>query len=409
MKQSSRIVIDRNADFVTCAAFIHRAGEAPLSEQCSNLETLAFEPFLAQNKVLVDFFKIEERTNLLAETQLAIERLQRRLLNLAIAAGHPSDGDQILATLSLDPEFKKMSINRRPPLILPLMSSNFECRFSQKLGTWIQQHYQNNSETFERLSSLRFGDLEKKKILLHVCCGPDAAGVIGQLKRDYEVTCFWYDPNIQPREEHDKRRDAFLKVAEIENVKAILGEYDVENFYDQIEGLEHTPEQGAKCSQCYDLRLERAAVEAKNNHCDVYTTTLAISPHKVQEKLSRFGELNQKKYGVPYLTRNFMKDEGFKKSVEYTRDFKIYRQDYCGCYFSLPEGGKAAREMAETLGISHADMKAGLGNKFRGRDVEHPYLGWVDPATFLSQPSDSTKPLSHNNPYLTTHHSTEAP
>jgi epoxyqueuosine reductase len=183
----------------------------------------------------------------------------------------------------------------------------------------------------------------KKKILLHVCCGPDAAGVIHQLKADYELVCFWYDPNIQPKEEHDKRLEAFLKVVRIESTHAIIGEYDEPRFAKAIEGLEHTPEQGAKCSICYDLRLERAAREAKAQNCDLYTTTLAISPHKVQQKLAAFGRLYEQRLGIPYLARNFLKGDGFKRSVELTREHSIYRQDYCGCYSSMTEGGPDAR------------------------------------------------------------------
>lgn len=191
----------------------------------------------------------------------------------------------------------------------------------------------------------------RKKLLLHVCCGPDAAGVIEQLKRDYDVVGFWYDPNIQPREEYDLRLDAFEKVAQIEDIPYVVGEYDVDRFLDGIKGLEHTPEQGAKCSVCYDMRLERAAVEAKKLGCDLYTTTLAISPHKVQEKLKNFGLLNEKKYGIPYMARNFMKEDGFKDSVEYSEQHHIYRQDYCGCIYSLHEGGPQARSTARSLGL----------------------------------------------------------
>lgn len=192
---------------------------------------------------------------------------------------------------------------------------------------------------------------KKKKILLHVCCGPDAAGVINQLKRDFEVVCFWYDPNIQPREEYDLRLEAFKKVAEIEEVPYVVGEYDVDRFFETIRGLEHTPEQGAKCSLCYDMRLERSAIEAKKLDCPIFATTLAISPHKVQEKLKNFGEKSAVRHGLRYYFKNFMKDEGFKKSVEYTRDFEIYRQDYCGCIYSLHEGGPQARAMADKLGL----------------------------------------------------------
>ncbi|MEI7441761.1 MAG: epoxyqueuosine reductase QueH [bacterium] len=203
----------------------------------------------------------------------------------------------------------------------------------------------------------------KKKILVHVCCGPDAAGVIEQLQEEFEVLCFWYDPNIQPKEEYDLRLKAFEKVAELKNTKSIIGEYDVENFFENIKGLEHTPEQGAKCSVCYDMRLERSALEAKKQNCDLFTTTLAISPHKVQQKLKAFGEVAAKRHGVPYLARNFMKHEGFKESVKFTIENDIYRQDYCGCLYSLHEGGPKARQMADQLGLSTSSTSSSLSTK----------------------------------------------
>ncbi len=203
----------------------------------------------------------------------------------------------------------------------------------------------------ERLQRLWEKSRRPQKLLLHVCCGPDAAGVVQQLKSEFELSCFWYDPNIQPKQEHDKRLAAFVKVMEIEHVPYTVGEYDVDNFLTKIKGLEHTPEQGAKCSKCYDMRLERTAQEAHMRNFDLYATTLAISPHKVQQKLVAFGELNQKRYDVPYFHRNFMKDDGFSDSVEYTRSHGIFRQDYCGCWFSLHEGGSAAKWLAESIGL----------------------------------------------------------
>jgi len=199
----------------------------------------------------------------------------------------------------------------------------------------------------------------KPKMLVHICCGPDAAGVIQQLKNDYELLCFWYDPIIQPKEEYDRRLEAFERVAQKEQVEMIVGEYDVERFLENIRGLEKSVEQGAKCSKCYDMRIERAAVEAKARDCDFFTSSLAISPHKVQEKLKNFGGLYGDKYGVPYFARNFMKDEGFKSSVEYSKDYDIYRQDYCGCWFSLHEGGKKAQEQAKEWGFTREDLEKG--------------------------------------------------
>jgi predicted adenine nucleotide alpha hydrolase (AANH) superfamily ATPase len=230
---------------------------------------------------------------------------------------------------------------------------------------WQETDPLKHSLYLERKSLRKFYDLShpeisniiqeidrKKKILVHVCCGPDAAGVIEQLQEEFEVLCFWYDPNIQPKEEYDLRLEAFEKVAKLKNTKSIIGEYDVENFFENIKGLEHTPEQGAKCSVCYDMRLERSALEAKKQNCDLFTTTLAISPHKVQQKLKAFGEVAAKRHGVPYLARNFMKHEGFKESVKFTIENDIYRQDYCGCLYSLHEGGPKARQMAAQLGLA---------------------------------------------------------
>ena len=235
---------------------------------------------------------------------------------------------------------------------------------------WNQEKAQDHRIALSKKSLRKFYDLEnseistivadldrKKKLLLHVCCGPDAAGVVEQLKDEFELTCFWYDPNIQPKEEYDLRLNAFLKVTEILKVDAIVGEYDVSNFLNKISGLEASPEQGAKCTICYDMRLERSALEAKKLNCDLFSTTLAISPHKVQLKLKQLGENLAKKYEVPYLARNFMKEDGFKDSVEFTLEHNIYRQDYCGCWFSLHEGGPEARKSAETLGLSLENIK----------------------------------------------------
>jgi predicted adenine nucleotide alpha hydrolase (AANH) superfamily ATPase len=191
---------------------------------------------------------------------------------------------------------------------------------------------------------------KKPRLLLHVCCGPDAGGVISQLKKDFDVHGFWYDPNIQPLEEYNKRLEAFVKVAKIENIPYTVGEYDVERFEKKIRGLEYSLEKGAKCTLCYDMRLERAAHEAALGRFDIYTTTLAISPHKVQSKLKNFGKLFESRFGVPYLARNFLKHEGFKNSVQYTREHDIFRQDYCGCFYSLWEGGQDAQKKAKDWG-----------------------------------------------------------
>jgi predicted adenine nucleotide alpha hydrolase (AANH) superfamily ATPase len=219
----------------------------------------------------------------------------------------------------------------------------------------------NTLELFD-LNAPRFAKVwhernRRKKMLVHVCCGPDAVGVIRQLKADYDLVAFWYDPNIQPRDEYDRRLEAFRLAAESEGVPAVIGEYDVDEFFSRIRGLEWTPEQGAKCTQCYDMRLERAALEATAQGCDAFTTTLAISPHKVQQKLEKLGIKHSNKTGIPYLARNFMKEDGFKTATEVSDELGLYRQDYCGCLYSMYEGGPRARATADQLGLTGPNEK----------------------------------------------------
>ncbi|NVP17168.1 ribonuclease HII [Candidatus Gracilibacteria bacterium] len=193
---------------------------------------------------------------------------------------------------------------------------------------------------------------QKPKLLLHICCGPDATVPIMDLKNDYEVICFWYDPNIQPKKEHDKRLGELIKVCEIEKVEYIVGEYDYKNFFDRIKGFEDTPEKGEKCTHCYDMRLERTALEARRLGIKYWTSTLNTSPHKDLEKMFSLGDkwsINETfdsisnknlKEKLDFLKTAFRKNAGFKRSVEYTKKHNIYRQTYCGCIYSDTFPGK---------------------------------------------------------------------
>jgi len=182
---------------------------------------------------------------------------------------------------------------------------------------------------------------QKPRILVHVCCGPDVTMPILQLRDEYEVICFWYDPNIQPKSEYDKRYEAFVKICEIENIPYIKGAYDVKNFFTRIKWVEHTPERGEKCTYCYDMRMMVSAKLAKKLHIPYYTSSLNTSPKKDLEKLFKMGHLYAEKYGVEFLDIPFRKRWGFEKSVEYTREHDIYRQNYCGCIYSIREGGES--------------------------------------------------------------------
>jgi predicted adenine nucleotide alpha hydrolase (AANH) superfamily ATPase/nicotinic acid mononucleotide adenylyltransferase len=181
----------------------------------------------------------------------------------------------------------------------------------------------------------------KPRVLVHVCCGPDVTMPILQLRDEYDVICFWYDPNIQPKSEYDKRYEAFVRVCEIENIPYIKWAYDVGNFFTRIKWVEHTPERWEKCTYCYDMRMMVSAKLAKRLKIPLYTSSLNTSPKKDLEKLFKMGHLYAEKYGVEFLDIPFRKRWGFEKSVEYTREHDIYRQNYCGCIYSLREGGES--------------------------------------------------------------------
>lgn len=183
--------------------------------------------------------------------------------------------------------------------------------------------------------------VEKPKVLVHVCCGPDVTMPILALRDEYDVICFWYDPNIQPKEEHDKRYDAFVKVCEIEGIPYIKWAYDVKNFFTRIKGLEFTPEKWEKCTNCYDMRMYVAAKLAKKLKIPYFTSSLNTSPKKDLKKLFTMGHKYAEKYGITFLDIPFRKKWGFEKSVEYTREHDIFRQNYCGCIYSIREGGES--------------------------------------------------------------------
>lgn len=174
----------------------------------------------------------------------------------------------------------------------------------------------------------------KPKLLLHICCWPDATVPIMDLKAKYDITCFWYDPNIQPKEEHDKRLWELKKICELEWVWFIEWEYDVANFFKEIEWLENTPEKWEKCTSCYDMRLKRSALEAKKLWITYWTSTLNTSPHKDLEKLFSIWDKYDLTHKLEFLKIAFRKNWGFERSVEYTKKHNIYRQNYCWCIYS---------------------------------------------------------------------------
>ena len=179
------------------------------------------------------------------------------------------------------------------------------------------------------------------KLLLHSCCGPCSSYVLEYLSEYFEITVFYYNPNIYPSEEYWYRVDEQKKIIELTKAKnpihMITGEYDVERFYKMAEGMEDVPEGGARCHKCYEMRLREAAKIAKKGGFDYFTTTLSISPHKNSQVLNKIGERVGEEEGVKHLPSDFKKNNGYKRSCEITREYGMYRQDYCGCEFSKRE------------------------------------------------------------------------
>ena len=181
----------------------------------------------------------------------------------------------------------------------------------------------------------------KKKLLLHSCCAPCSSSVIEMLSAYFELTVFYYNPNIYPEAEYEKRikeqemfcRD-FPRGYKVDFVKAA---YDSEEFEKISNGLESEPEGGERCTRCFLLRLEKTAKYASENGFDIFATTLSVSPLKNADKLNLIGKSKAKKYGIEYLEANFKKQNGYKRSVEISNEYNMYRQDFCGCRFSLAE------------------------------------------------------------------------
>ncbi|MBO5372663.1 MAG: epoxyqueuosine reductase QueH [Lachnospiraceae bacterium] len=179
------------------------------------------------------------------------------------------------------------------------------------------------------------------KLLLHSCCAPCSSYVIEYLSSYFNITVFYYNPNIYPDEEYEKRVEEQMRfIREFPTkypVEFIRGDFEKERFYDAVKGFEQIKEGGERCFRCYELRLSETARLAKEIEADYFTTTLSISPLKNAAKLNEIGERLAKEYAVSYLVSDFKKKNGYKRSVELSNAYGMYRQDYCGCVFSKQE------------------------------------------------------------------------
>ena len=186
----------------------------------------------------------------------------------------------------------------------------------------------------------------RKKLLLHVCCAPCSSYCLTYLANYFDIVTDFYNPNIAPIEEFNKRADEFKRfVSEIQDkesgvflkatdIQVNISEYEPERFYEIAKGLEDVNEGGERCFKCYRLRMEHAAKMAAEIGADYFTTTLSISPLKNASKINEIGEELANVYGVSHLPSDFKKKEGYKRSIELSREYDLYRQNYCGCVYS---------------------------------------------------------------------------
>jgi predicted adenine nucleotide alpha hydrolase (AANH) superfamily ATPase len=187
----------------------------------------------------------------------------------------------------------------------------------------------------------------KPKFLLHACCAPCSPYVLQTLTRDYNVTVYFYDPNIHPYTEYQRRFEELKKYLETLEIPLVEGEYDVRRWFDECREYRHEPERGARCEVCFSMRMDVTARYASEHGFPYFGMMMTVSPQKDAEVLNRVGTRSGEKYDVLYYPSNFKKKEGWKKSVEMSRELGFYRQDYCGCIYSLQERKKILQEREE--------------------------------------------------------------
>lgn len=179
---------------------------------------------------------------------------------------------------------------------------------------------------------------KKPRLLIHSCCAPCSSYVLEYLSAFFEITVLYYNPNIYPEEEFLKRLDEQRRLCrempQLGAVEVLDFGYNPTEFYEAAKGLENEKEGGARCEKCFRLRLLKTAQIAKEKGFDYFTTTLSISPLKDEQKLNEIGKELAEEIGVSYLYSDFKKKNGYKRSIELSREYNLYRQNYCGCVFS---------------------------------------------------------------------------
>ena len=199
----------------------------------------------------------------------------------------------------------------------------------------------NYQKELEQIIQKRQAEEKVPVLLLHSCCAPCSSYVLEYLSEYFSITVFYYNPNIYPEEEYYKRvkeQQKFIEQLPVKHpISFMEGEFYPKEYYEAVKGLEKEPEGGDRCRVCFELRLKKAAEEAKRIGADYVTTTLTISPLKNAAVLNEVGERACKEIGVAWLPSDFKKKNGYKRSVELSEAYGMYRQNYCGCVFSKRE------------------------------------------------------------------------
>lgn len=200
------------------------------------------------------------------------------------------------------------------------------------------------NENYQRKLEILINNLSgTPRLLLHCCCAPCSSYVLEYLSRFFEITCLFYNPNISPAEEYEKRAEELRRLISEQphkNPESIIVEkYNPQDFFAAVKGYEHIKEGGERCFRCYRLRLEMAAKYAKEYNFDYFCSTLSISPLKNARKLNEIGEELSEIYKISHLPNDFKKKGGYKRSIELSAGYDLYRQNYCGCVFSKNERG----------------------------------------------------------------------
>ena len=175
-------------------------------------------------------------------------------------------------------------------------------------------------------------------LLLHSCCAPCSSYCLEYLSKYFKITIFYYNPNITEETEYKKRVKEQQKLIKllptINKIDFLEGNYNPDLFFEMSKGLENEPEKGKRCFKCYEMRMKETALTAKKLNYDYFTTTLSLSPYKNSNKINEIGEMLQKQYNIKYLYSDFKKKNGYKRSIELSKEYNLYRQNYCGCIYS---------------------------------------------------------------------------